>query len=430
MLQNSFCVRNVVLLLLVLGPVAASWGQPPSFTVVDLGAQVESDDVWRSYAFDINELGEACGYALLNSGGDKAVIWSADGAPILNPEQYDDRVGVALNDDGVMVGTQPGVAVGWVYDGASFQCVPIDYIWSASAPRAINNAGVLAGGISQPDGSTPVELYTATLDETGEVVVDRLGTYEGFNTAAYDINDLGEIVAWAGPWYESYAVLYRAGEFIELPNLGGDYNKPEAINEQGFAVGYVSQPGQTQWPYAGEAVLWNTSDSESITFETLGALPDVDIMWAYDLNNDNTVVGTGTRYEPEFQERAFLWQDGELYDLNDLVTDGDNWELLVAHGINGAGQIVGIGYKDGFPAYRAFLLEPESPGDDAAMPGDVHCDGELNFVDIDAFVLALSDPAGYAEQFPDCPWQNADTNTDGTVDFRDINPFVQMLSAP
>ncbi len=61
------------------------------------------------------------------------------------------------------------------------------------------------------------------------------------------------------------------------------------------------------------------------------------------------------------------------------------------------------------------------------VPGDLNCDGVVNFSDINPFVLALTDPAGYAAAFPGCNLLNADINGDGVVDFSDINPFVALL---
>jgi len=60
--------------------------------------------------------------------------------------------------------------------------------------------------------------------------------------------------------------------------------------------------------------------------------------------------------------------------------------------------------------------------------GDLNCDGVINNFDIDPFVLALTDPAGYGQKFPDCDRLLADTNGDGKVDNFDIDPFVKLLS--
>jgi hypothetical protein len=60
--------------------------------------------------------------------------------------------------------------------------------------------------------------------------------------------------------------------------------------------------------------------------------------------------------------------------------------------------------------------------------GDLNCDGVVDFGDINPFVLALSNPAAYAQAFPECHILTGDMNCDGLVDFGDINPFVSCLA--
>lgn len=64
----------------------------------------------------------------------------------------------------------------------------------------------------------------------------------------------------------------------------------------------------------------------------------------------------------------------------------------------------------------------------AALPGDMNCDGLVSVSDISGFVLALTDPSGYAAQFPQCDVQNGDINADGQVSVSDIGPFVTLLT--
>jgi len=54
----------------------------------------------------------------------------------------------------------------------------------------------------------------------------------------------------------------------------------------------------------------------------------------------------------------------------------------------------------------------------------------VDFGDINPFVLALTNPAGYQAAFPQCDILNGDINGDGRVDFGDINPFVRLLTNP
>jgi hypothetical protein len=64
----------------------------------------------------------------------------------------------------------------------------------------------------------------------------------------------------------------------------------------------------------------------------------------------------------------------------------------------------------------------------ARVPGDLNCDGVIDFDDINPFVLALSDPNGYYAAYPYCNVWNGDCNSDGVVDFDDINAFIALLS--
>lgn len=64
----------------------------------------------------------------------------------------------------------------------------------------------------------------------------------------------------------------------------------------------------------------------------------------------------------------------------------------------------------------------------APTPGDLDCDGYIDFDDIDPFVLALSDPVAYQAAYPNCNYLNGDCDNDGDVDFDDINAFVALLS--
>ena len=65
---------------------------------------------------------------------------------------------------------------------------------------------------------------------------------------------------------------------------------------------------------------------------------------------------------------------------------------------------------------------------DIFATGDLNCDGSLDSLDIDPFVLALSDQDGYAIVYPDCDVWLADCNGDGWINSLDIDCFVSILS--
>ncbi len=60
--------------------------------------------------------------------------------------------------------------------------------------------------------------------------------------------------------------------------------------------------------------------------------------------------------------------------------------------------------------------------------GDVNCDGTVDFFDIDAFILAYYDAAGYEAAYPDCDIQRADCNYDGVIDYLDILEFITFIT--
>jgi sugar lactone lactonase YvrE len=61
------------------------------------------------------------------------------------------------------------------------------------------------------------------------------------------------------------------------------------------------------------------------------------------------------------------------------------------------------------------------------LPGDLNCDDFVDFDDINPFVTALVNQAGYEARYPGCRWLNGDIDGNGAVDFDDINPFVKCL---
>lgn len=68
------------------------------------------------------------------------------------------------------------------------------------------------------------------------------------------------------------------------------------------------------------------------------------------LNVDNFLELEDANY------KAVLWENGNLYDLNDLISNDSGWKLLLAKDINDTGEIIGEGFFNG--AVHAFLLTP------------------------------------------------------------------------
>jgi arylsulfatase A-like enzyme len=70
------------------------------------------------------------------------------------------------------------------------------------------------------------------------------------------------------------------------------------------------------------------------------------------------------------------------------------------------------------------LTEPYSP-----LVGDLDCDGDVDFDDIAAFILGLSDPQQYEQQFGLPPTVKGDADGDGDLDFDDTSGFVLLVQS-
>jgi hypothetical protein len=84
--------------------------------------------------------------------------------------------------------------------------------------------------------------------------------------------------------------------------------------------------------------------------------------------------------------------------------------------ISGATALIGVGQI-------TFTVE-------AVCIGDLNCNGQIGFDDINPFVLYLSNFASWHTAFPGCNPLNGDINCDGTYgqgSFDDINPFVVLM---
>jgi hypothetical protein len=107
-------------------------------------------------------------------------------------------------------------------------------------------------------------------------------------------------------------------------------------------------------------------------------------------------------------------------------------------GGNGLQSLHGAPYSyvvDGGPAgtQQDFVFELtgaiEGQQTSGAGPGDMNCDGHVDFDDINPFVAALVGREGYEAAYPWCDWLNGDIDGNRAVDFDDINPFVACLVA-
>jgi autotransporter-associated beta strand protein/probable HAF family extracellular repeat protein len=130
-----------------------------------------------------------------------------------------------------------------------------------------------------------------------------------------------------------------------------------AINDNSAVVGTYEFSSATT--ANNEGFFYN--GSTGITLRVLGnAGTATKGVYPKGIDNENQVVGGSTLYATpnSTATHAFLYQNGNTQDLNNLIPSASGWVLNNAYSINDNGQIVGDGTYNGVTT--AFLLTPQA----------------------------------------------------------------------
>jgi probable HAF family extracellular repeat protein len=301
------------------GPVEhALYRDPQTRTLTDLHLIApKTFDGPDSRALDINEFGQVVGWARLADGQQRGFFLTAgamQALPVLSyngPGAYD-VVANAINDLGSVVGTCAEKQSGFGPAGHAF-------LWTG------NLLGDFLFDINTDLGNPP---FSAAED----IDNNSLGVV-GF--AGFPDPTIPQAFFWPPP----------TGQNGDLNPGGTQPSEASAISKNGsMIVGDVGSP-------KGGAMVTNPFIRGALAylFTPLGPVSE-----ALDLNDSFQVVGQA-QFVPGETSHAFLWQNGELVDLNTKIDDVANWELLSAVGISSDGHfIVGDGIYKG--NRRGFLL--------------------------------------------------------------------------
>ncbi len=194
---------------------------------------------------------------------------------------------------------------------------------------------------------------------------------------------------------------------------------------QGYSIQAANALGFTPAGFAGLCVYPNSIYAADLIITFSQPITDFSIMYApeeYACDSSATL-------------RATAYMNGTLVGTNTAVADPPGtWPTGTLTYSNTAGfNSVVVHYAAPPPTggdWGPIFMADNMVVTRMPLTGDLNCDGVVNFLDINPFVLALSDTVAYATQFPYCNILNGDVNHDGVVNFADINPFVALLSAP
>ena len=212
----------------------------------------------------------------------------------------------------------------------------------------INEAGQVAGSSftsATANSTTGIPTQDPFYWENGNML--DMGTLGGTVGSPSAMNNRGQVVGQsnlAGDLTFHPFIWSKSGGMQDLGTLGGDTGETEWISDAGDVVGKADLPGPA--PQNHDAVLWRHGAAID-----LGTLPSDACANAYYVSSSGQVVGTSESRDLcliPTGEHAFLWEHGgPMVDLNTLIAPGASLELTFAFGINGGGEIVGIGVPSG-----------------------------------------------------------------------------------
>ena len=242
-----------------------------------------------------------------------------------------------------------------------------------SAGRGINNSEDIAGSSRQTN-----DTHNHTFVWRDDQLIHIPPYHDFYSCDAYGINEEGRVCGitalwatsdrwWAYVWHDDNGNgIDDDGEMDVLGSLGtiysiGSQSAAAALNDVGQVVGWscitnvlvpkhailvTSSNGQWKVP-AGSP---NPANSLMRDLGVLGG--PTNSSWARAINNRSWVVGSADL--PTGTNQAFLWRNGVMLNLNDLIDPASGWVLTDARGINEHNEIVGIGLFNG--QSRAYML--------------------------------------------------------------------------
>jgi probable HAF family extracellular repeat protein len=306
-----------------------------------------------------------------------------------------------MNDDHTIVGTlhQPSMPkLAFISQGGAVELLPGFKNVDQATAYGIADDGTIVGFAGDFRGLHACKWVDRKLQ--------ILDIPVGPSSVAYDISDSGFICGWMGihphPLFGASAFIYKDGSVNDLASITGISNtEAHAVNNFGQACG-------TTWTFTDQkdpigstirrGFIWSGKNVEDI-----GALPGHVETYVKDLNDAATIVGYCL--DEKGFSRAFMWHNGIMTDLNDLIPPELGYTISSAEAINHAGQITGTGRKaDGNGA--AFVLSPVPP-----TPGDYDCDKDVDVDDLLGIINRWGPVIG------DHP---ADFTSDGIVNVNDL----------
>lgn len=297
-------------------------------TYLDFG-NVNSD------ARDINDAGQIIGGAWgtgSSASNRTSVLYNNGTATVLTANNLSNRplgeiYATDINNRGDIVATQYYSYNYWdISTGETTQA-------RGAFPLLFKNG--VATGLPNPFNHSPY-VYAVGINENGDFLGAGLESNNTNAQLGYMIVN-GSLRAISPNGYSSYSV------------------EPQDINNQGQVVGkadFWSTGGM-----ANSAFVYSNGVATNLrTFDGIINDSDWDASAALAINDQGQIVGYSNSPAQDGTKAAFLYEDGEMINLNDYLKPELDWQLTSATDINELGQIIGVGLKNG--VLTSYLLTP------------------------------------------------------------------------
>ena len=331
---SSRCLRHFAVALMVLLAGAVHAAPTRTWTVVVLPPLAEHG----SGARGVNNRGDVVGTSGVAQYHPHPVLWNHGTVTDLLAGNPAFGVANAINDQGVVAGTEGSRVVVWK-DGIATP------LYLAGEPMDINKSGAVVG-FYYPWGEYAFGPQHGFYWKDG--VLHDIGNLGNTVTTASGVNDRGVVVGRSRLPFSSddHAVVWEGGTLRDLGTLGGPNSGAVDVNNHGLILGTADTPDGIN-----HMVTWDLRAGQP---RDHGAR-----LAGHALNDRGAIVGnhldTG---------RPFLLEDGEYTWLLDLpAMRAQGWVSFGAFDINDRGWIVGIGWRPGSTNQgEALLLIPGNGG--------------------------------------------------------------------
>jgi uncharacterized membrane protein len=286
-------------------------------------------------AYALNDNGTVTGYGI-SQGTNMGFVWQDGQLTSLGilPGAVSSGGG-GINNQGVIAGGGSGQAFTW--QAGQLQALPMPAGATYANAGAINDQGVIVGSAGTNAGGNAViwsNGTVSTLPLSGNLI----------GTIATDINNQGTVVGNGyDKSYNDTPLIWVNGQVSALPTGTVSHGGTTGINASNAISGFVTQDNAHE-----QAARW---DNGQLTL--LDQLGDITQARAYAINDAGLVVGSSFATQSSI---ATLWEGTNAIALQDLLVNGENWQLMQAQDINASGQIVGWGRFNG--QAQSFLLTP------------------------------------------------------------------------